>query len=248
MTGANDDRAISLSTQPGVAVELSSNSANIPAVTENGQSRGVSVVVPIYNEQGNILRLHQELSDVLTGLERPYEIVFVDDGSKDGSVEILREIASRDSRSKLVIFRRNYGQTSAMQAGIDHATMGVIVTIDGDLQNDPADITEMLAKLEEGYDLVHGWRKDRKDALVSRKIPSRIANWLIAKVTRFPIHDLGCTLKVMRREILQEVELYGEMHHYIPILLYQRGARCAEVSSQSHSQRIAAFRLRSKVR
>ena len=205
---------------------LRDSSAASPA---NTAIKSVSIVVPIYNENGNVRRLHQEISDVLTEIRLPYEIIFVDDGSTDGSTELLRTIAARDRRSRLVVFRRNYGQTSAMQAGIDLAGMDCIVTIDGDLQNDPADIPAMLAKLDEGYDLVHGWRKDRKDALVNRKIPSRIANWLISNVTRFPIHDLGCTLKAMRREILQEVELYGEMHRFIPILMHQRGARCTEI-------------------
>ncbi len=189
----------------------------------------VSIVIPVYNERDNISRLYWELHKVLPELDRPYEILFVNDGSTDGTSEKLREIAASDPKVRIVEFRRNYGQTAAMQAGIDLSNCDVIVTIDGDMQNDPADIPMMLAKLDEGYDLVHGWRKDRKDALVHRKIPSQIANWLISKVTRFPIHDLGCTLKVMRREIAQEIELYGEMHRFIPILAHQRGARCAEV-------------------
>ena len=156
----------------------------------------------------------------------------------DGSEDVLREIAASDDNVRVVQFRRNYGQTAAMQAGIDHAACDVIVTMDGDLQNDPADIPMMLEKLDSGYDLVHGWRKERKDALVQRKLPSRVANWLISKATRFPIHDLGCTLKVMRREIAQEIELYGEMHRFIPILAHQRGARCAEVVTK-HRPRTA---------
>lgn len=194
----------------------------------------VSVVVPIYNECQNISRLYWELHKVLPGLDRPYEIIFVNDGSTDGGQKTLREIAVADSNVRVVEFRRNYGQTAALQAGIDMARCDVIVTIDGDMQNDPGDIPMMLAKLDEGFDLVHGWRKNRQDALVHRKIPSRIANWLISRVTRFPIHDLGCTLKAMRREIAQELELYGEMHRFIPILAHQRGARCAEVVTKHH--------------
>jgi glycosyltransferase involved in cell wall biosynthesis len=194
----------------------------------------VSVVIPIYNELDNISRLYWELNKILPALDRPYEIVLVDDGSTDGSAELLRELAATDSHVRVVFFRRNYGQTAAMQAGLDLATGDVIVTMDGDMQNDPGDIPLLLAKLEEGYDLVHGWRKDRQDALLHRKIPSRLANWLISKVTRFPIHDLGCTLKAMRREIAQEIELYGELHRFIPILMHQRGARCAEVVTRHH--------------
>lgn len=194
----------------------------------------VSVVIPIYNERDNISRLYWELNKVLPNLDVPYEILFVDDGSKDGSTEALKELAASDAHVKVVAFRRNYGQTSAMQAGIDFASHDVIITMDGDLQNDPSDIPMMLAKLEEGYDLVHGWRRDRKDAMLLRKIPSRIANKLIARVTRFPINDLGCTLKAIRREIAQELELYGEMHRFIPILAHQRGARCAEVITKHH--------------
>jgi glycosyltransferase involved in cell wall biosynthesis len=190
---------------------------------------GISVVVPIHNERGNLRPLHAELTHVLGGLGRDYEILYVDDGSSDGSTGILREIAATDPCTRVVIFRRNYGQTSAMLAGINLASHDAIVTIDGDLQNDPADIPAMVRKLEEGYDLVHGWRKDRQDALLSRKIPSRIANRLVARLMHFPIHDLGCTLKVMRRSIVQEIELYGAMHRFVPILMHQRGARCVEV-------------------
>lgn len=194
----------------------------------------VSVVIPVFNERDNISRLYWQLNKVLTGLGEPYEVVFVDDGSTDGSLENLKKIAAEDPQVRVVAFRRNYGQTAAMQAGIDAASCDVIVTMDGDLQNDPADIPMMLAKLAEGYDLIHGWRKNRKDALLHRKLPSRIANWLISKVTGFPIHDLGCTLKAIRREIAQELELYGEMHRFIPILAHQRGARCAEVVTRHH--------------
>ena len=189
----------------------------------------VSVIVPVYNEIDNVDLMYHELLEALQSQQRSFEIVLVDDGSIDGTTAKLEQVAEKDERVKLVIFRRNYGQTAAMHAGIQNATGDYLVTIDGDLQNDPNDIPMMLDKLDEGYDLVHGWRKDRKDKLLSRKIPSRIANWLISKVTEFPIHDLGCTLKAMRSEIAQQIELYGEMHRFIPILAHQLGAKSVEV-------------------
>lgn len=189
----------------------------------------VSVVVPIYNELDNIRPLYTELVDAMEAQDRPFELVLVDDGSRDGTVERLQQVALEDERVKLVLFRRNYGQTAAMHAGIQHANGDYVVTIDGDLQNDPRDIPMMLDKLDEGYDLVHGWRKQRQDHFLSRKLPSKLANWLISKVTDFPIHDLGCTLKAMRTEIAKQIELYGEMHRFIPILAHQLGARSVEV-------------------
>lgn len=197
----------------------------------------VSVVVPIYNECENIGPLHAQLAATLAEWGDEYEILLIDDGSTDGSRDRLTELASRDKRVKVVLLRRNFGQTAALQAGLDMASGDVIVTLDGDLQNDPADIPLLLARLEEGFDLVHGWRKERHDALLSRKIPSRAANWLISRVTGFPIHDLGCTLKAMRREIAEELELYGEMHRFIPILAHRRGARCAEVVTRHRPRR-----------
>ncbi len=197
----------------------------------------VSVVVPIYNEFENIPLLYQQLSQVLPQLGREYEILFVDDGSRDGSIEALQALAAADTRVKVVRFRRNYGQTAALQAGLQFASYDVVVTLDGDLQNDPADIGMLLAKIDEGYDLVHGWRKQRHDAFLNRRLPSLIANWIISKTTRFPIHDLGCTLKAIRREIAQDLELYGEMHRFIPILAHWRGARCIEVVTQHHPRR-----------
>lgn len=204
----------------------------------SGKLQSLSIIIPIHNEVDNLLPLYRELRGVTDRLGRVYEIIFVDDGSTDGSTALIQDISRQDENVRGVIFRRNYGQTAAMQAGIAHARMDLVVTMDGDLQNDPADIERMIGKLEEGFDLVHGWRRDRQDALVNRKIPSRIANWMISHVTHFPIHDLGCTLKIMRREILGEIDLYGDMHRFIPILLYQRGARCAELPV-NHRQRVA---------
>jgi glycosyltransferase involved in cell wall biosynthesis len=197
----------------------------------------VSLIIPIYNEWENIPLLHQQITRALDGWQHTYEILCVDDGSTDGSTDRLRELATRDPRVKLVRFRRNYGQTAAMQAGIDHAAGDVLVTLDGDLQNDPADIPLLVARLEEGYDLVHGWRQDRQDAWLTRKLPSRIANWIISRATGFPIHDLGCTLKAIRRDIAADLELYGEMHRFIPILAHWKGARCLEVVTRHHPRR-----------
>lgn len=197
----------------------------------------VSIVVPIHNEEDNLRTLVAQIHKALQDSGRRYEVLLVDDGSRDRSAEIIRDMITQDDHLRLVELRRNYGQTAAMQSGIEHATGEVIVTLDGDLQNDPADVPMMLEKIDDGYDLVHGWRKDRKDALVSRKLPSRIANWIISKTTGFPIHDLGCTLKAIRSDIAKELHLYGEMHRFIPIIAHQRGARCLEVVT-NHRPRI----------
>ena len=202
------------------------NTTNSPFL-QNQNS--VSVVVPIYNEQENIELLYEELIAAMESQPRPFDLILVDDGSRDGTTDQLQQLARKDRRVKLVLFRRNYGQTAAMFAGIQNAPGDFIVTIDGDLQNDPRDIPMMLDKLEEGFDLVHGWRKNRQDHMVSRKIPSKIANWLISRTTGFPIHDLGCTLKAIRREIAVDLELRGEMHRFIPVLAHQLGARSVEV-------------------
>ncbi len=197
----------------------------------------VSVVVPIFNEVDNIDLLVAGIRAAMETQPRPFEIILVDDGSTDGSAEKLRAAAESDRRIRILLLRRNFGQTAAMHAGIQHAYGDAIVTIDGDLQNDPGDIPKMLDLLDQGYDLVHGWRKNRQDEWIRRKLPSRIANGLISAVTGFPIHDLGCTLKVIRREIAVQLELYGEMHRFIPILAHQLGARCLEVETRHHPRR-----------
>ena len=189
----------------------------------------VSVVVPLYNEEDNVARLYQELRETFKDAAFEGEFIFIDDGSKDRTVEAMLEAAQGDERVHVVRFRRNFGQTAAMAAGIDLATGDVIATLDGDLQNVPADIPMMLEKLEEGYDLVAGWRKFRKDPVLNKKIPSRIANWLISKITKVELHDYGCTLKVIRSEIAKQIQLYGEMHRFIPALAAELGVRIAEV-------------------
>jgi len=200
-------------------------------------SLSVSVVIPVYNEEENVPLMYEALHRVLPGLDRDYEIIFVNDGSTDGSLDELHRLANEDHAVKVIEFRGNFGQSAAMGAGIQYASKDVIVTMDGDLQNDPGDIPMMLAKLEEGYDLVHGWRKNRQDRLLNRKLPSKCANWLISKVTRFPVRDLGCTLKAIRSDVAKEIELYGEMHRFIPILAAWRGARCIEVVTKHHPRR-----------
>lgn len=197
----------------------------------------VSVVVPLYNEAENVRPLHAALTEVMRGLGKRYELVLVDDGSRDGTTARLRELATADPCVKVVLLRSNFGQTAALSAGLRHAAGDAVVTLDGDLQNDPGDIPAMLAKLGEGYDFVHGWRKDRQDALVHRKIPSRIANRLIAKVTGVSVNDLGCALKVMRGEIARELRLYGDMHRFVTILAARNGARCCEVVTRHHPRR-----------
>jgi len=196
----------------------------------------VSVFLPVYNEEPNLHPLHAKLDAALKSLGRSAEIVYVDDGSNDGSLNILREIAEMDSRVRVVALRRNYGQTAAMAAGIDAARGNVLIPMDADLQNDPADIERLLSKLDEGYDVVSGWRKNRKDKMVTRKIPSMIANRLISWIGGVPLHDYGCSLKAYRRESLQDVRLYGEMHRFIPIYASWAGARVTEIPVEHHAR------------
>ena len=188
----------------------------------------LSVIVLVYNELESLPSLHAELTDVLKKLETPYEIVFIDDGSTDGSAEKLDHVARADPRVRVVTFRRNFGQTAAVQAGIDHAQGEILVFMDGDLQNDPHDIPHLLATLDRGFDVASGWRRNRRDD-ASRVWPSKIANWIIARVTGVPLHDFGCTLKAYRREVIEDVKLYGEMHRFIPVYASWVGARITEV-------------------
>jgi len=192
-----------------------------------------TVIVPVLNEEHNIPILHEALTAALRG--RDYELIFVDDGSVDGSPQVLRSLAESDEEHVTVIqFRRNFGQTTAIAAGIDYSSGEVIVLIDADMQNDPSDIPMMLDKIDEGYDVVSGWRMDRKDPFLTRRFPSRVANWLISRVTGVPLHDYGCTLKAYRRDVLQGFRLYGEMHRFIPAYAGSVGARIVEVPVKHH--------------
>lgn len=196
----------------------------------------LSIIVPFYNEEENIRRMYEAITAAVEPLEISFEMVFVDDGSRDATAEIGAQIAREDPRVRFVKFRRNYGQTPAMAAGIEHARGEVLVTMDGDLQNDPRDVGMMLAKIEEGYDIVVGWRHNRKDKLVSRKIPSRIANWLIGKVTGVPIRDNGCSLKAFRANLIKNIPLYSEMHRFIPAMASVAGPRIAQVKVRHHAR------------
>lgn len=189
----------------------------------------LSIVVPLLNEEKNIEILYQELVDVLSKSDRKFELIFIDDGSTDQSFEILSRLQKNDPRIIVIRFRKNFGQTAALSAGFDNARGDVIVTLDADLQNDPKDIPELLKKLNEGFDLVNGWRFDRKDPFLTRKLPSIIANKIISITTRVKLHDYGCTLKAFRREVTQYLELYGEMHRFIPAIASWMGIAIAEV-------------------
>jgi len=192
------------------------------------QSPEVSVVVPLLNEQDNIGPLYEQIKKSLAD-QYDYEIIFVDDGSSDNSFAILAGLQKTDTSVKVICFRKNFGQTAALSAAFNHAKGKVIVAIDADLQNDPADIPKMIDRLNEGFDVVSGWRKKRHDNAITRRLPSVIANWLIAKITGVKLHDFGCTLKAYRREVLAETKLYGEMHRFIPALASWSGAKICEV-------------------
>lgn len=189
----------------------------------------LSIIVPVYNEEDNIQHLYDELKQVLEPLGLEYEIICADDGSRDKSFALLRELAARDPRLKVIRFRRNYGQTAGFSAGFDYASGDIVITIDADLQNDPASIPLLLDKMAEGYDVVSGWRKERQDPYLSRVLPSRIANWLISRTTGVAVHDRGCSLRAHRREIVKEMHLYGELHRFIPDIAAWLGASMTEV-------------------
>jgi glycosyltransferase involved in cell wall biosynthesis len=193
------------------------------------EMKGVSVVIPVFNEEENVAESYHEVSGVLASLNRPYEIIFVDDGSSDKTIANLVAVGAQDPHLRIIEFRRNFGQTAAMAAGFRHTKFDIVVALDGDLQNDPAEIPRMIEKLEEGFDLVAGWRKERKDKYLSRRVPSMIANRLISFFTNVRLHDYGCTLKVMRGDIARGIRLYGEMHRFIPALAYEQGARIVEL-------------------
>jgi glycosyltransferase involved in cell wall biosynthesis len=196
----------------------------------------LSVVVPIYNEEENVPILHARITEALSVEAFEYELILVDDGSSDNSYAALKLAAEKDSRVKVVKLRRNFGQTAAMAAGFDLASGRVVVPMDGDLQNDPLDIPLLLARIDEGYDVVSGWRKDRKDTFINRRLPSILANGFISRMTGVHLHDYGCTLKAYRRDVLEDVNLYGEMHRFVPALASQVGARVTEMPVRHHER------------
>ena len=189
----------------------------------------ISIVLPIYNEEGNIPILYKELSDTFLSIKFDYEILCINDASIDKSLEKLKDIASKDKKVKVINFKYNSGQTAAMSAGIKHATGDIIIPMDSDLQNDPKDIGRFVEKIQEGYDVVSGWRKNRKDSTFSRKIPSMIANFIIRKITNVYIHDYGCSMKAYRSNLIQDVDLYGEMHRFIPAYASWQGGKVTEI-------------------
>jgi len=198
----------------------------------------LSIVIPVYNEEESLPILHQAIHTAMADLTIPWEVVLVDDGSRDESTGIMQQLAEDDpDHTRAVVLRRNFGQTAAIAAGIDHAVGDVIVLMDADLQNDPADIPTMLSKLEEGYDVVSGWRFNRQDQFVTRTLPSRIANGIISRVTGVHLHDYGCTLKAYRREVLTGFRLYGEMHRFIPAYAGSVGAKIIEMPVRHHARR-----------
>ncbi len=197
----------------------------------------LSLVIPIYNEEENIPLLYAEIKEVLDGTSHQYEMIFIDDGSSDTSVQVLEQLSQKDERVLVVALRRNFGQTAAMSAGFDHASGDIIITMDGDLQNDPHDIPDMVAKLNDGYDVVTGWRYDRQDPFISRKLPSMMANKLISWITGVGLHDYGCTLKAFRREVTENIRLYGEMHRFIPAIASGMGISFTEVKVNHRARR-----------
>jgi glycosyltransferase involved in cell wall biosynthesis len=197
----------------------------------------LSVIVPVFNEVENVPLLYREIVGALETLGRVWELVFVDDGSTDGTTAALKQTAAADARVRVVIFRRNFGQTAALSAGFDHARGAIMIPMDGDLQNDPRDIPRLIAKIDEGYDVVSGWRRERHDKWLSRRLPSLIANWMIGRLTKVRLHDYGCTLKAYRREVIRNIRLYGEMHRFIPVYASWVGARWLELEVNHRARR-----------
>jgi len=197
----------------------------------------LSIVIPLYNEEENVEQLYTQLKAALEDIGREYEIIIVDDGSTDGSFDVLKRLHEGDERLKVIRFRRNFGQTAAFAAGFDRSQGEVVITMDADLQNDPADIPLLLEKIEEGYDVVSGWRLHRQDTFLTRRLPSAIANWLISQVTGVHLHDYGCSLKAYRREVVKNVQLYGELHRFIPAIANWMGVSVAEVPVRHYARR-----------
>jgi glycosyltransferase involved in cell wall biosynthesis len=222
-----------MAARPTVVRQGSPTAARRRTSGRPGEVVALSVVVPVHNEEDNVAPLYEALSKALGKLGRSYEIIVVDDGSRDETYKRLARLAGEDDALKLIKLRRNFGQTAAMAAGFDHAVGNIVIPMDGDLQNDPTDIPRLLEKLDEGYDVVSGWRKERLDSAV-RRLPSRIANWFIGRVTGVRLHDYGCTLKAYRADVIAETRLYGEMHRFLPALAAQTGARIAEIPVRHH--------------
>ena len=196
----------------------------------------VSIFLPVFNEEGNIERLHSRIIEAVEPLGFGFEVIYVDDGSSDKSLQLLSRIAAADARARVIAFRRNYGQTAAMAAGIRASRGQILIPMDADMQNDPADIGRLLEKLDEGFDVVSGWRADRKDRKLTRTFPSKIANWLISHIGGVKLHDYGCSLKAYRREVLKGVNLYGEMHRFIPIYASWMGGKVTEIPVTHHAR------------
>jgi glycosyltransferase involved in cell wall biosynthesis len=214
-----------------ISVQATKN--NLP---ETAPAPELSLFLPVLDEEENLRPMHAKIREALNELGKTAEVIYVDDGSTDKSLQILREIAAEDSRVRVISLRRNYGQTAAMSAGIDAAKGEILIPMDADLQNDPKDIARLLKKLDEGYDVVSGWRKNRQDKLISRKLPSKIANKIISWIGGVHLHDYGCSLKAYRREVIQDVRLYGEMHRFIPIYASWAGARVTEIPVDHHAR------------
>ena len=210
---------------------------DIPGPGSHFAKTDISIVIPVYNEEENIPHLAESLQSVLEKLGKKYEVLLIDDGSKDKSYEKLADIHEKNKNFKIIRFRRNYGQTQAMRAGFDNAAGDIIITLDADMQNDPSDIPAILKKMEQGYDIVSGWRKNRQDRLFSRRMPSVIANRLISRLFNVHIHDYGCTLKAYKKDILDNIELYGEMHRYIPAVASWMGVEIAEIPVNHHPRK-----------
>jgi glycosyltransferase involved in cell wall biosynthesis len=204
---------------------------------EDNIKESLSIVIPVFNEEDNIFPLYESLMAVLKSLECKYEILFINDASIDKTAQRLDEIAAQNELVKIIHFKRNFGQTAAMMAGINFSSNDIIIPMDGDLQNDPQDIPKLLAKLREGYDVCSGWRKDRKDNSIKRNLPSKMANFLISKISGVPLHDYGCSLKAYKRDVIEDVKLYGEMHRFIPIYAVWQGAKVTEIPVTHHARK-----------
>jgi len=203
----------------------------------NKEKIDLSLIIPVFNEQENLKQLYKEITASCEELDKSYQVVFVDDGSTDNSLDILIEMQKKDPRIRVIRLRKNFGQTAALSAGFDHSQGDIVITLDADLQNDPSDFGKLIHKIEQGYDLVSGWRKKRKDKLLTRRIPSKIANWIISMITRVKLHDYGCTLKAFRRDVIKNINLYGEMHRFIPAIASNIGVSIAEVKVNHRPRR-----------